>query len=64
MSNKIRELIKIKGLKASYVIKATGLSKSYFYDVMKCNSVPSLAIARRISETMGVTVDELFPNDK
>ena len=64
MKNKIRELINSKGIKASSVIRETGLSKSYFYDVMNCNSIPSLAIARKISEVMGVTVDDLFPNEK
>jgi putative transcriptional regulator len=64
MKNKIKELIKNKGLKTSKIIKETGLSKSYFYDVMNCNSVPSLAIARKISEVMGVAVDDLFPNEK
>ncbi|APC41559.1 helix-turn-helix transcriptional regulator [Clostridium estertheticum] len=64
MNNKIREFIKDKGLKASDVIKETGLSKSYFYDVMNCNSIPSLTNARKISSTIGVTLDELFPNKK
>jgi len=64
VKNKIRELINSKGIKASSVIRETGLSKSYFYDVMNCNSIPSLAIARKISEVMGVTVDDLFPNEK
>lgn len=64
MKNKIRELIDTNCFKISEIIRETGLSKSYFYDVMNCNSTPSLAIARKISEAMRVTVDDLFPNEK
>jgi len=64
MKNKIRELLNAKGIKISHVIKETGLSKSYFYDVMNCNSVPSLSIARNIAGVIGTTVDNLFPNEK
>lgn len=64
MKNKIRELLNVQGVKASNVIKESGLSKSYFYDLLNCNSMPSLAIARKLSESMGVSVDDLFPNEE
>lgn len=62
MENKIRQAIKNQGLTISSVIENTGLSKSYFYDVMNGISIPSLVNARKIEEAIGVPLDELFPN--
>jgi transcriptional regulator with XRE-family HTH domain len=63
MGNKIREIIDEKALKISRVIEKTGLSKSYFYDVMNGVSVPSLANARKISEVLKAPLDQLFPDE-
>lgn len=63
MNNRIREIIEKKGLKVSYVIAKSGLAKSYFYDVMNGKSIPSLFIARKIAEVIGVPLDELFPDE-
>lgn len=63
MSNKIRQAIKEKGLKISYVIAETGLAKSSFYEVMNGKSIPSLENARTISRIIGVPLDELFPEE-
>lgn len=62
MKNNIRQALEDKGLKISYVIEKTRLSKSYFYDVMNGVSVPSLLIARKIEEVLEVPLNELFPN--
>lgn len=63
MNNTIREVIKSKNLKTIEVIRKVGVAKSYFYDVMNGNSVPSLQIARKISEELEVPLDELFPEE-
>lgn len=62
MNNKIREIISSKGLKIVYVIEKTGLSKSYFYDIMNGKSIPSLINAAKIAEVLEVPLTELFPN--
>lgn len=63
MKNKIHEIISESGLKISDVIKRTGLAKSSFYEIMKGNSIPSLANARKICEVLDKPLDEVFPND-
>ncbi|SDL09765.1 helix-turn-helix transcriptional regulator [Natronincola ferrireducens] len=64
MKNKIKEVLKGRGIKVSYVLSVTGFSKSYFYDVMKGKTVPSLMNARKIAEAIEVPLDELFPVEK
>lgn len=62
MNNKIREIINNKGLKITYVIEKTGISKSHFYDIMNGKAVPSLTNAAKISEVLKVPLTELFPS--
>lgn len=63
MLNNIRKIISDKGLKITDVISQTELSKSYFYDVMNGESVPTLTVARKIAEVIKEPLDEVFPND-
>lgn len=63
MSNKIRDIIETKGLKASFVIKSTGLSKAGFYAIVNGESIPSLKTARKICKVLDKTIDEVFPDD-
>ena len=64
MENKIKHFIKRKGLKTSFILSSTGVSKSYFYDVMKGKTIPSIVNARKIARAMEVPLDELFPEAK
>jgi len=61
MHNKIRQVIKERGLKISHVIAKTGLAKSSFYEIMNGNSIPSLENARIIANVVKVPLSELFP---
>lgn len=63
MNNKIKEILEKKGIKKSFVIQTTGLSKSAFYEIMNGNAIPSLANARLISDAVGVPLNELFPEE-
>ncbi|HGU6173176.1 TPA: helix-turn-helix domain-containing protein [Escherichia coli] len=63
MKNYIRQVIKSKNLRISDVIKQTGLSRSYFYDVMSGKSTPTLTNAIKISKAIGVPLEELFQID-
>ncbi len=59
--NNIRKIIEEKDLKIIDVIKEIGVAKSYFYDVMNGTSVPSLPVARKISEVLEEDLDYVFP---
>ncbi|WP_142414422.1 helix-turn-helix transcriptional regulator [Hathewaya massiliensis] len=64
MTNNIKELLNENHIKVSEVIEKTGLSRSHFYDVMKGNSIPSLLVARKIADAIGVRLEELFPKEE
>ena len=63
MKNNIREIVESKNIKISQLIKDTGISKSYLYDLMSGNSVPSLINARKISEVLNVDMEDIFPKN-
>jgi len=60
MNNNIKQTIDDKKLKIIDVLEKTGLSKSYLYDVMNGKCVPSLVIARKIADALGVDIKEIF----
>lgn len=62
MENNIRKIIEEKNLKITEVISKAGISKSYLYDVMNCNSIPSLQVARMISKAIGNSLEDVFPD--
>ncbi|WP_243447645.1 helix-turn-helix domain-containing protein [Clostridium tetani] len=64
MKNNIKKIIKEKNLKITDVINQTELSKSYFYDVMNGNNVPTLTVARKISDAINETLDKVFPDEE
>lgn len=61
MANKIHEIIKESGIKTTFVIKKAGLSKSAFYSIANGDSIPSLISARKISNALGKSIEEVFP---
>lgn len=63
MKNKIKEFLKEKNIKITTVVQEIGLSRSYFYDLMNGESVPSLITARKIADVLDVRLDELFPEE-
>ena len=50
--NKIKELAKEQDIKISEVIRKTGLSKSYVYDVINGKSTPTIGVAHKISKAL------------
>lgn len=63
MSNKIKDILKENGIKASFVIERTGLSTAGFYAIVNGDSVPRLTSARKICKVLNKSIDEVFPND-
>lgn len=63
MNNKIKEIIRNRGVKVIYIIEKVGLSTSSFYEIMNGKAVPSLMNARKIADALDVSLNELFPED-
>ncbi|MGL5149515.1 MAG: helix-turn-helix transcriptional regulator [Clostridium sp.] len=62
MENNIKQIIAKNDLKVKKVISDSGLSKTAFYLIVNGESIPSLINARRISNALGLTVEEVFPD--
>jgi len=60
--NRIRELANQKKISTSEIIKKTGLSKSFIYDVIAENSYPTIPVGWKIARSLGSTLDEVFPD--
>jgi len=60
--NNIKELAGEKGIKISEIVQATGLSKSYVYDVINGKSIPTINVAQRIAKALKVSMTEVFPD--
>lgn len=61
--NNIKTLAGKKGVKISEIIRLTGLSKSYVYDVINGKSIPTISVAQRIAKALGMPMAEVFPDD-
>ncbi|WP_061342285.1 helix-turn-helix transcriptional regulator [Clostridium botulinum] len=64
MQNNIKRLLELKGKSVSDLIKETELSRSFIYDVINGNSVPTVKTARKIADYLDTTIDEVFPSGK
>lgn len=63
MKNNISAICAEKGVKISDLIKATGLARSHIYNIIKGKNIPSIKIARIISDALGTALEEVFPED-
>lgn len=62
MTNNIKRIISENGLKISYVVEKTGLSRSAFYHIMNGDNIPSLLNAITICSVLKKSLDEVFPD--
>ncbi len=60
MQNNIRDIAQEKNIKISQIIKETGLSKSYVYDVINKKSSPSIEVAMKIANALKASIQEVF----
>ena len=60
--NNAKKIAACKGIKIKEIIAATGLSKSYIYDVLNQKSSPSIAVAYKISKVLGTKIQDVFPD--
>jgi predicted DNA-binding transcriptional regulator AlpA len=61
--NKIREIAKIKNIRISRIIKTTGISKSFIYDVINEKSQPTIPIGYKIADSLSSALYDVFPHD-
>lgn len=64
MVNKIKSTIDNNGFTVKEVINRANISKSYFYDVMKGKTIPSINKANDIAKALDTTVQELFLSEE
>ena len=63
MQNCIRELRRQKGISQEALAKACGVSRQTINAIENNKYDPTLALAFRLAQTLGTTVDQLFhPN--
>lgn len=63
MDNKIEDLLKKQnqlGNSTSSIIKASGVSRTQFYAIIKGDCVPKLDTAIKIANALGTKVETLF----
>lgn len=61
MENNIRKLAKEKGIAIAEIIRISGLSKSFFYEILNGEARPNLENAYKIANALNATVTEVFP---
>jgi DNA-binding phage protein len=61
MQNNIKEIAHEKNIKISQIIRETGLSKSYVYDVINQKSNPTIMVAMKIAAALDGRIHEVFP---
>ena len=61
--NKIKEIAGQKNIRVSSIIRSTGLSKSFIYDVINERSFPTIPTGQKIAKALCSSLDEVFPTD-
>lgn len=62
--NRVRELRRERGWSLDELSQRTGVSKSHLSSVERGMKSPTIAIARKIAEVLGVSLDRLFPPEE
>lgn len=60
-ASRLRAIREKQGLQREVVAAAAGLTVSHLYNLEEGRNKPSLKLARRVAEALGVTLDEAFP---
>ena len=64
MKNRIKEVAKIQGVKASCMAKTIGISRSFMYDLINEKCTPSVDTAKKIAKILNTPIEELFVDEK
>jgi putative transcriptional regulator len=60
MRSRLREIIKKQGRTQKWLCEQVGVNKSTMTDLVNEKHLPSLPVAIRIAETLGVIVEEIW----
>lgn len=64
MNNNIKEICKAKEISISKLARAAELSRSHVNKIIDGETTPTIKNARKISNVLGATLEEVFPEDK
>lgn len=64
LKNNLKKILKEKGISGMQLSRITGISTSVIYSISSEKIVAFPGWKRRISEALGVPVDEIFPNEE
>lgn len=59
-ANKLRAAIDEKNITIERLSEETGITTRHIYYIMNGEKNPTLPVAKKIAETLGKTIDELF----
>ena len=60
MKNNLNLIIKNKGIKKVYIAKQLGVTNQTISNWLSGYSMPNLIMAKRLSEMLGVTIEDIF----
>jgi putative transcriptional regulator len=60
MKNNLNLIIKNKGIKKIYLAKVLGITNQTLSNWLSGYSMPNLVMAKKLSETLGVTIEDIF----
>ena len=68
--NRLREILKIKGMTQTELAEKVGITQAFISEVCDCKKLPSLEVAQRIAFHLGYKTEDIFfttdvaPRDK
>ncbi|GLG01195.1 hypothetical protein Alches_12340 [Alicyclobacillus hesperidum subsp. aegles] len=63
METRLKKLLKERGLKQGWVAEQTGISLGAMSAIVNGKSDPTLRSARAIARVLGVSIEELWPEE-
>lgn len=63
MTNRLREVRETRGLKQRELAEATHTCQTIISEFERGVRKPWLKVAKKLSRALGITIQELFPND-
>ncbi len=60
MPNKVKEIMKQRGISASELSESTGIGRTTIYQIINSKCITNIDYAFKISKYLGISVQELF----
>ena len=64
MKNNIKQIIKSKGIKQTYICKELGINESVLSLIINGKRIPSQSRVKAIAKVLKVSVKDLYPQSK